>query len=315
MQLLYSFGAKKDKIFIDMQDRSLVDELKFQFKNGGMHIRLIFINALFFLVIVLLGLIGKMSQNALEFDYFRTLIFSLHTDLSILKYTPYGFLTSIFSHFSFLHFLFNMVFLYFVGNLFRQFFSDRRLLHVYIWGGFFGGLLEVIAHVFTGGSSNVVGASGSIMAIFIAMAFYKPNLQVQLFGIFPVKLYLIALIYVISDFAQLSQFDGVAHFAHLGGAFLGFLSVQNLYSSRNIINWSETMQQKLVTSFSDWGKKKTKFKVEKGGSRVPKSDEAYNMEAKERQPKIDTILDKISKSGYESLTKAEKDFLFSQSNK
>lgn len=297
-----------------MQDRSLSEELKFQFKNGGMHIRLIFVNAIVFLVIILLGVIGKITGQEALFDLIREKGFVLQTNLSDLVYTPYGLITSIFSHFDFLHFLFNMIFLFFAGNMFRQFFSDRRMLHVYVVGGIAGGLLEIIVHQFTGHYPTVIGASGSITALFIAMAVYKPNIQVNLFGIIPLKLYVIALIFVLADLAQSLSNDGTAHFAHLGGALIGFLSVQNLYSSSNIINWTESLHQRILGYFADRKKRTPKMKAQKGG-RVFKTDEEYNMNAKAKQEKIDKILDKISKSGYESLTKAEKDFLFSQSNK
>lgn len=297
-----------------MQDRSLSEELKFQFKNGGMHIRLIFINVVVFLLIILLGLIGKITNQEYLFDLIKDKGFALQTNLSDLAVAPYGFITSIFSHFSPLHLLFNMVFLYFAGNMFRQFFSDRRMLHVYVVGGLAGGLAEVIAHQFMSQYPAIIGASGSIMALFIAMAVYRPNIQVSLFGIIPVKLYVIALIYVIADLAQTLTSDGTAHFAHLGGALIGFLSVQNLHSSSNIINWTESLHQRILSYFANRKNKRPKMKAQKGG-RVVKSDEEYNMDAKAKQQKIDKILDKISKSGYESLTKAEKDFLFSQSNK
>lgn len=297
-----------------MQDRTLTEELKFQFKHGGMHIRLIFVNALVFLFHVLLSFIGNGTHSSGIVETIQTWLFSLNTNIKEFIFAPWGLFTSIFSHFSFLHLLFNMIFLYFIGNMFRQFFSDRRLLHVYIWGGIFGGLFEIAARQFLDQSIVVVGASGSVMALFIAMAFYKPNLQVQLFGIFPIKLYVIALIYLVSDFMQIMKNDGIAHFAHLGGAFLGFLSVQQLHSSSNFINWSETKTQQLKSWFAGLKSGRPKMKVEKGG-RVYKTDEQYNMESKEKQEKINKILDKISKSGYESLSKAEKEFLFSQSKK
>lgn len=278
-----------------------------------MHIRLIFINVVVFIVIMLLGLIGKITGQVELFELIKDKGFALQTNLSDLLVTPYGFITSIFSHFNFLHLLFNMVFLYFAGNMFRQFFSDRRLLHVYIVGGIAGGIAEVIARQFMGQYPAVIGASGSIMALFIAMAVYRPNIQVSLFGIIPVKLYVIALIYLGSELVQMTQIDGIAHFAHLGGALIGFLSVQNMTSSSNIINWTESLHQRVLGYFS--GRKRgTRMKAQKGG-RVVKSDEQYNMDSKAKQERIDKILDKISKSGYESLTKAEKDFLFSQSNK
>lgn len=297
-----------------MQDRSLSEELKFQFKNGGMHIRLIFVNVVVFLVIILLGLIGKISNQEVLFDTIKDKGFALQTNLSDLAYTPYGFITSIFSHFSFFHLLFNMIFLFFAGNMFRQFFSDRRMLHVYVVGGIIGGMAEVIAHQFTNQYPAVIGASGSIMALFIAIAVYRPNIQISLFGAIQVKLYVIALIYLGADIIQMTQIDGIAHFAHLGGALIGFLSVRNTHSSSNIINWTESIHQRVLSFFAGRKNKSSRMKAQKGG-RVGKTDEEYNMNAKAKQERIDKILDKISKSGYESLTKAEKDFLFSQSNK
>jgi membrane associated rhomboid family serine protease len=295
-------------------DRTLSEELKFQFRNGGMHIRLIFINALVFIAMLILGLAWNASQSE-WIDWVRVNLFTLQTDPKQLMFAPLGLITSIFTHFDFLHFLFNMLFLYFAGSLFKQFFSDRRMLHVYVVGGIVGGLCELIANQFLGKGAIVLGASGSIMALFIAISAYRPNITISLFGIFPVKIYVLALIYVISDLAQTISHDGTAHFAHLGGALIGFLSVQNLHASSNIINWTESIHQRILGFFGNRKNRQPRMKAQKGGGRVVKSDEEYNMDAKAKQERIDKILDKISKSGYESLTKAEKDFLFSQSNK
>ncbi len=295
-----------------MNDRTLSEEIKFQLRFGGMHIKLIFANSIVFLLMILLDLVVKTTQNSM-IDVIRIKIFALQTNPGDFLYAPYGLITSIFTHFGFMHFLFNMLFLYFAGSLFRQFFSDRRMLHVYIVGGIFGGFCELIAHQISGMDAIVVGASGSIMALFIAIAFYRPNITINIFGILPVKIYVIAILYLVGDLVQTLDSDGTAHFAHLGGALIGFLSIQNLHSSSNIINWTESLHQRILAYFSG-RKKRTKMKVQSGG-RTVKSDEQYNMDAKARQERIDKILDKISKSGYESLTKAEKDFLFSQSNK
>lgn len=294
-------------------DRTLSEEIKYQLRFGGMHIKLIAANSLVFLLMIILEIAIKITGN-IWIGLVQLKVFSLQTNLSDFAYAPYGLITSIFTHFDPLHFLFNMVFLYFAGNLFRHFFSDRRMLHVYIVGGIFGGFCELIVHQFSGVNAIVVGASGSIMALFIAIAFYRPNITVNLLGIIPVKIYVIAILFLVGDLVQTFNSDGTAHFSHLGGALIGFLSIQNLHSSSNIINWTESLHQRVLAYFSG-RKKRTKMKVQSGGGRTVKSDEQYNMDAKARQERIDKILDKISKSGYESLTKAEKDFLFSQSNK
>ncbi len=301
-------------------ERTFIDELKHQYRHGGAHIRLIFINTVVFLLIGISLVIEKLSGNAggtlsgVLHD-----VFTLETDFNKFLHKPWGLVTSIFSHFGFLHFLFNMLFLYVAGNMFLQFFNARRLTHLYVIGGIVGGIFELLAHaLFPGMSENavVVGASGSVTAIFIAMAFYRPSLQINLFGLLPVPLILLAGIFLLSNLLNLGSDDSVAHFAHIGGALTGILSVQNLHSSSNIINMSEKFTQRFLAFFSKLFNPKPRMRAERGGGvRSGKSDEQYNMDAKERQKRIDAILDKISKSGYESLTKAEKEFLFSQSKK
>jgi len=300
-----------------MSNNPFVNQLKHQFRNGSMHIRLILVNLIVFLGIRIAIAIAEINHSD---EAMRMIgdIFCLNTNPATFLQHPWGLITSIFSHFEFFHFLMNMLFLYFAGNMFLQFFSNRRLLHVYIIGGIAGGLFEMIAnsiHAFHDSSFSlaVVGASGSIMAIFIAMAIYKPNIQILLFGVFPVRLIVIAGFYVLTDLLKIGSNDGTAHFAHLGGALIGFLSVTNLNSSRNIINMSESFGQRFKKFWSGIFKPGPRMKVERGGR--PKTDEEFNLEKKARQEKTNKILDKISKSGYESLTKAEKEFLFSQSQK
>jgi hypothetical protein len=213
-----------------------------------------------------------------------------------------------------------MLFLYFSGKMFEQLFDQKRLLYTYIIGGIAGGILEILAHLIFPTLQNekivIVGASGSVMAIFAALAFHRPNLQVNLFGVFPIRLIILAGFFVLTDLLSLGLNDGTAHFAHIGGVIIGMVSVHNLYSSSNLINRTQMIGDSLIRFFSNLFSSNKKLKVKKGGAtRGPnfKSDEDYNAEAKERQIIIDKILDKISKSGYDSLTKTEKEILFNQS--
>lgn len=295
------------------QERTFLEELKFQFTHGGMHVRLIFVNTTVYLAIILLTILGKLTQNPI-FEEIKNYGFSLHTKFDSWYLWPYQLFTSVFSHFDFIHFLTNMLFLYLAGNIFRSLFTDRRMLHVYVLGGVVGGLFEIAARnffpIFSNFEYTTIGASGSLMAMFFAAAFYRPNMVIQFFGLFPIRIIFIAVIFVFSDILQMVDQDAVAHFAHFGGALIGALSAANIHSSSNIINITEGWQQAIFGG----NRSKTKLKVKQGGSRI-KTDEEYNMERKANQDKVNKILEKISKSGYESLTKAEKDFLFSQSNK
>jgi hypothetical protein len=150
----------------------------------------------------------------------------------------------------------------------------------------------------------------------MALAFYRPNLQVNLFGILPVKIIILAGIFFIMDIFSLASQDGTAHFAHIGGAIIGIMSIRNIHSKSNLINSFQTFIETIIAFFQKTIKKREpKFTVKKGGAQSVKykSDEEYNYEAKQRQIQVDMILDKIAKSGYESLSKAEKEFLFNQS--
>jgi membrane associated rhomboid family serine protease len=236
-------------------------------------------------------------------------MFYLQTDLGAFAAHPWGLITYFFSHLGFLHLLSNMLMLYIFGRIFIQFFSQKRLFYTYVLGGIIGGLFEMGAQIFpTMGTPILIGASGSVMAVMLAIAAHKPFLELNFFNIFRPKLYAVAGILFILDLISLGLRDGTGYFAHVGGAILGYISVQQLKSSTNIVN--------MAARFGDWFKslfrKKPKLSIEKGDTRRM-TDEEYNLNKKEQQEKVDRILDKISKSGYESLSKQEKDFLFRQS--
>jgi hypothetical protein len=148
----------------------------------------------------------------------------------------------------------------------------------------------------------VIGASGSIMAIFIAVAFHSPQTQLLLFGKFSIRLYFLAIFFLIQDIIGIGTKDTTAHFAHIGGAIFGILSI---------------VKMKFITAKNPNSKGffNQLFKSSKKKTVAPrfKSDEAYNQEKRAHQEKTDSILDKISKGGYESLNQSEKDFLFKQS--
>jgi membrane associated rhomboid family serine protease len=297
-------------------EQNLFDSIKNTYRFGGMTIRLIFINTTLFLLIQILSVIIRlmMADNSL-LSVFLNSVFTLNTDLQAFIFMPWGLVTSIFAHFSLWHFLLNMLFLYFSGRMFEQLFDAKRLWYTYLFGGIAGGILEIIAHAVFPALQNsqivIVGASGSIMAIFMTLAFYRPNLNVMLFGIFPIRLIFLALFFLLSDLISLGTNDGVAHFAHLGGAIFGALSIRNIASKNNIMvvlqNWGDAIVKSISSLF-----KSSPKKPKRSNPRM-KTDEEYNLEKKSKQEKIDQILDKISKSGYESLTRQEKDFLFNQS--
>lgn len=291
-----------------MQQHNFIADLKSQVRNGGMHVKLIFVNAIVFFCIGILTVIGRLisPEAQLNIQHLLTEVFTLRSNFHGFITHPWGLITSIFAHFTFMHFLFNMLMLFFVGKMFEHFFGAKKLLLIYIFGGLCGGLFEIIAHSLFPGVGGldvvVVGASGSIMAIFIAVAVYRPQLQVNLFGVLPVKIIVLAGLYFLYDILSMGLNDGTAHFAHIGGAIFGFFAVQKVNTSANIL-------VKLDKLFKQ---KPKKVKIIRGGGKKF-TDEEFNADKIARQRKTDIILDKISKSGYESLTTEEKNFLFTQS--
>jgi membrane associated rhomboid family serine protease len=234
------------------------------------------------------------------------ILFTLDTNLTGFLHKPWGLITSIFAHFDLFHLFSNMLFLFFAGKFFEQIWSGKQLLTCYILGGIFGGIAEIaVQTIFYSTENNgalVIGASGSIMAIFIAVAFHSPQTQLLLFGKFSIRLYYLAIFFLIQDIIGIGTKDTTAHFAHLGGAIFGTLSIVKM----KFIPAKSTNSKGFFNQIFKSSKKKT----------MPprfKSDEAYNQEKRTHQDKTDSILDKISKGGYASLNQSEKDFLFKQS--
>ncbi|MFK7785647.1 MAG: rhomboid family intramembrane serine protease [Crocinitomicaceae bacterium] len=293
------------------QQRSILDELKHQYNNGGTLIKLIFVNAIVFLLINLIGVVARLSggDTMLLLNNLVVDIFTLQTKGGEFITHPWGLFTHFFSHQGFLHLLSNMLMFYIFGRLFIQYFSQKRLLYTYILGGIAGGLLEMASQIFpTMFPVPLIGASGAVMAVMVAIAAHKPFLELNFFNVLKLKLYAVAGIFFIINFISLGLQNGTGYFAHIGGAIIGYISVQQLKSSTNIVS--------MASRFGDWFRslfrKKPKLSVERGDTRRM-TDEEYNMSKKEQQEQVDRILDKISKSGYESLSKKEKDFLFKQS--
>lgn len=305
-------------------NRTFSDEIKHQWKHGGMQIKLIGVNLAVFLFINILLVIGSLSTGNGGANLFSTFVYSffaLRGDFFGFLTHPWGIITSIFAHFEFMHFAFNMLFLYFISKFFMMYFSNQRLLYTYILGGIMGGIFQIAAYslfpALRGTETFVVGASGAVNAIFMAAAFHRPMAVVHLFGMLKVKMIYLAGIFILMDLLQMGGTDNVAHFAHLGGAAFGILSIRNINSKNNIVNFTRVTVENVKASLSG----KPKMKAHKGGKSTTnttaktqrQTDAEYNLDKKKKQAEIDAILDKISKSGYDSLTKNEKQILFDQS--
>ena len=281
---------------------NLLNDIKLRYKNGTIVEKLIYVNLAIFLFTLLISVFKDLYRGQMNWVLEW---FSLEDSFSSLRTKPWTIITYGFLHADFLHVLLNLITLYFIGNLFITYFTQKQLLNFYLLGTFSGGLLYLISHnyfpLFEGKSSILIGASAGISAIFIGITSYIPNYQLKIRFIGFVKLWNLAAIWIGLDILALSGTNAGGHFAHLGGALFGFLYVNQVSNKKMKI----------------WKKISSLFKSKKHLRTVYKSPQKSNSDknASLTQKQIDGILDKISKSGYDTLSKAEKDFLFKQGRK
>lgn len=290
---------------------SIYNELKDSFRFGSNLTKLIYINLGVFIIYNLIRAFLFIGGTPIGSNY--AYLLSVPADFSGLVLRPWTLLTYMFFHEDFLHILFNILWLYWFGQIFLQFLSQRQIVGVYILGGISGAILFILAFnfipVFSSdtGMAIALGASASVLAIVIAVSTLRPNHTLYLLFLGPVKLKYLALITILIDIISLPVSNAGGHIAHLGGALFGFLFTKALLRGWDLtypFSWFEGLGR---LSF----KKKSKLKVD---HRSPNPDHAYNYQKVQKHQNVDKILDKISKSGYDSLTKEEKETLFRMKN-
>jgi membrane associated rhomboid family serine protease len=282
---------------------NIVDDLKLQYKLGGIVFRLIFWNVICFLV----SLVFFYQFKSGVFDFPNWI--ALSSEPSVFITRPWTLLTYAFFHDGFGHLFFNMLVLNFASTLFLTFFTPKQYLGLYVLGALFAGIAFILGYYVLNFSSGIVGASAAIMAILVAVTTYRPLMEVRLLIIGNVKLWHITAVILILDLMQFRLGNTGGHISHLSGAFFGFIFIKLL---QNGIDLSKIVSR-FLDFFANLFKKSpaTPFKkvhknynrpVEKSTSRIVTKDKT--------QQQIDEILDKISQSGYDCLTKEEKEFLF-----
>jgi membrane associated rhomboid family serine protease len=290
---------------------SPLDQFKYFFKQKTMLVQLIKINIYIWLFITVLSLFSFLLQTQLTNKILEWL--TLPADTHALLQRPWTLFTYMFLHQDFFHILFNMLMLFFGGILFTQYLGEKKLLQTYIWGGISGGVFFIVAFnvfpVFVPVLPYAValGASASVIAILVAIAVVKPEMQVQLILLGNIKLKYIAIGLVVIDLMSIDKSNPGGHIAHIGGAAYGALMALNLR-----YHFLKFPDFKLNNIFSS--KPKMKYTKNENPGR-PLSDDEFNRQKAANQKRMDEILDKISKTGYDKLTKEEKEFLFKSSNK
>lgn len=281
---------------------NIIEDIKNQYRTGGIVQKLIFWN----IGLYLLSLIFFYNFSFGNFNFPSWL--ALYSNFDDFIFSPWTLFSYMFLHAGFLHLLFNMMVLHFSGRLFETYFTQKQLFGLYILGGIFSGIAFLVLFLLIGKSSVLVGASGAIMALLIATATYSPFMQIRLMLIGVVKLWQVAFVIVLLDLIQLPLDNSGGHLAHLAGALFGFIYIKMLNSGTDVSKIISSIQEFFENILKP--KKKTPFKKVHKNKAYSNSTSFTKKEKSMDQKKIDDILDRISQSGYDSLTKEEKEFLF-----
>ena len=291
------------------------DDIKNAFRNGSAVTRFILINVAVFLLVNIVSLVFFLFSVAPQNQFNLVNWLAVPADWKqLLFHKPWTIISYMFLHEGFFHILSNMLMLYFGGQLFIEYLGESRFTSTYFLGGISGALFYILLYnIFPAFANDVpssiaLGASASVLAVFVAVATYLPNFSVNLILLGPVRLKFIAIALVVLDLINIDKGNPGGHIAHLGGALYGYLAMTQLRKGRDFSSGFNRLLQSISSVFKN--KPRSKMKVTHQNYR---NDDAYNAAKKSKQESIDNILDKISKSGYESLTKQEKEELFKMS--
>lgn len=287
------------------------NNLSYQFKTANIAIKVIVINvALFLFARIGAWIIGSDPSSFMKW-------FVLPAEISNFLFQFWSVVTYSFLHFDFFHILWNMLILYWFSQFVLNLFTEKRFLTIYLLGAICGGFLFLLGYnlfpVLAGQRGFLIGASAGVLAIVVFIATYTPNTEVRIF-MFTLKLWHIALFMVLRDLIQLPTSGNAGGLiAHMGGALLGYIYAAQLKKGVDIGLGFE----KTVDGISNYFKPKSRSPlktVHRKQKTTPNKKYSASKVARrnktDQQKQIDEILDKISKSGYESLSKQEKDFLF-----
>ena len=270
---------------------NFIDDIKHAYYKANVVEKIIYINVFLFLITVL-------------FTKFIIEWFALPSSIDSFLVKPWTLITYAFLHERLFHILSNLLVLYYIGNLFLNFYTKKQFLNFYFLGILVGAFTFLVNYYITDKTGAPLGgASAAVTTIFVAIATKIPQYALRLRFIGSVELWVLAAIWVVLSILQLANADNGGAIAHLGGAVFGFVYSKQLKQGNDIGKWFESSIDFFTNLFKQ---KNSNLKtVYKSKRKVSK-----NEVSKTKQRKIDDILDKIGKSGYENLTQEEKDFLF-----
>ncbi len=305
---------------------SILEDIKREFSYGNMVTRLIIVNVAVFIIFRLVWVFIKISHqwdpsgDALFNDFIH--LFEISSDWWYNLTHPWVLFTHMFLHFGVFHILWNMLFLYWFGRIVGDLIGNQYILPIYLLGGLVGALFFFISAQVIPNESEIIfalGASGAVMAIVAAAGTINPDHIMHLFLIGEVKIKYIVMVLIFLDVIGIGDnLNTGGHFAHLGGAALGWLFVRRL---RDGSDWAIPVNRffdNMTEYFHSLFKPKKKgprvaYKNPERPARKKRSKRGVDATDLSHQERLDQILDKIKKSGYRSLSEEEKEFLFNAS--
>ena len=298
---------------------SIINDIKQKIRNGEPITRLIIINVSVFLFAGIFKLfVSGSGYSAAMVSAQDSLFRNLSVPLSFagLLQKPWTLITYMFSHFDFPQLLWNMLLLHLFGKVLSDYTSPKKIIPLYLMGGIVAALLTITLialiptlHVY--GENILSGASASVLAIMVATAALVPQVKLNLILIGPVKVIYLALFFILIHILNVASYANVGgDLSHLGGALMGYLFIVQYKKGKDMATPFNRFFDWISGLFSRSSKSKMKV-IHKRNL----TDEEYNHNKIVNQKQLDTILDKISKSGYESLSKTEKEMLFRESGR
>jgi membrane associated rhomboid family serine protease len=303
------------------------EELKNAFKrpNNGLY-RIILINIILFAVLIVLRVVLNLSGGGAIYDWIMSQLM-MPADLGTFLQKPWTLITYMFTHMDFFHILFNLLFLYWFGQLIMEYLGSKKFVNIYVLGGLAGGITFLLMYNLLPyyqpmvPRSVLLGASAGVSAIIVAAATLHPNHSFFLMFIGPVKIKYIAIFWVVfKSFAGLDGPNAGGELAHLGGALMGWIYIVQLRRGPDIGAWVSGSLDWIGGLFNRSSRIKVSHRREKAYTSPrstfrPQQQQQPSAQMKASQDEIDAILDKISAQGYESLSKEEKQKLFNASKK
>ena len=298
---------------------AIIDDIKFAYRRGSMLMRFIFINIAVCVILPLATLVAWMitGDQAAVLQWVE-----LPSDLSLLIRRPWTLVTYMFSHYALLHILFNMLWLYWLGRIFMEYFSPKQLTGVYLLGGWGGALLFLLAYnlmpSLAGNSVFLIGASASVLAVIVATAVYAPDYKIGLLFLGEVAIKWVAIVTVAIYLIGMETGNIGGNIAHIGGALVGAWFALRIKRGRDITRPLNAVLDAVVGIFNgrsfSWpaARRSSKARPQQETTQQRQQPSRFDTVSEEE---LDRVLKKIKDAGYDALTDAERDMLFKASRR